>query len=339
LPGAFASEARFSPEGTRLLVAAGTNVHVLHAADGRAALAPLPHRGAVVGIRWAPDGASFYTATPVDGVQSWDAASGRRLAEFPDSGRVTAFAVNADGSKLATGHEDRTVRLWDAASQRPLFPAWPAPGDVRKLAFPGAGRALAFAGSSSTGSSELHLREATTGQALTTIRHRNELNDFDFSADGRRVVTGGEDRSARVWDATTGAVVSPLLIHQFALQHVNLSPDGRRLVTLGTRGFVRLWTAGGEPLTPFYDLTRDEGSYHAQFSPDSRRLLFTTGAKSAWMLDLTPDPAPLSELQVRARALAAAQLDPAGGLAPLENAELDAVWRELLATRARRSTP
>jgi WD40 repeat protein len=326
--------ARFSPDGARLLLTAGRAARILNATNAETVLPPLAHRSAVSDALWSPDGQSIATAAPDDGVQLWNVTTGESTARLPGSEGVRHMALGPDGKRLATAHNDRTVRLWDLKSRRGLFEPWHASNSIRKIAFAPHGRHFAFSTASADGESEVQVRDAATGALVVQILHRNELNDFEYSRDGRYIVTASEEGTARVWDAVTGAAVSPWLVHTYAIQQANFSPDGMRLVTLGSRGFVRLWNARtGEPLTTFFDFTRNEGDYRAQFSPDGERLLFTTGAQSAWILDLTPEQASLDELKLRALVLSCSRVDPVGGVAPVDNEGLNHAWQQLRALR------
>ena len=52
-----------------------------------------------------------------------------------------------------------------------------------------------------------------------------------FSPDGKRIVTGSSDRTARVWDAETGTEKLALKGHTGRVTSVAFSPDGKRIVT------------------------------------------------------------------------------------------------------------
>jgi WD40 repeat protein len=77
-----------------------------------------------------------------------------------------------------------------------------------------------------------------------TIRHPScDLVSFSFSADGRRLVTSGEDGTARVWDAETGRETTVFSGHGMDVCVAAFSPDGRRVVTGGLDRNVRVWNA------------------------------------------------------------------------------------------------
>jgi WD40 repeat protein/F0F1-type ATP synthase membrane subunit b/b' len=70
-----------------------------------------------------------------------------------------------------------------------------------------------------------------------------------FSADGRRVVTGSWDKTARVWDAVTGHALTAPMLHPDVVTVAAFGPDGTRVLTAAGDGGVRIWDAGtGEPV-------------------------------------------------------------------------------------------
>ena len=52
-----------------------------------------------------------------------------------------------------------------------------------------------------------------------------------FSPDGTRIVTASGDRTAKVWDAETGAETLTLKGHTGDVFSASFSPDGKRIVT------------------------------------------------------------------------------------------------------------
>jgi WD40 repeat protein len=103
-----------------------------------------------------------------------------------------------------------------------------------------------------------------------------------FSADGRRVVTASFDGIARVWDAATGAPVTPPLQHYGPLLRAAFSPDGRLVVTISKDGTTRAWDmAAGHPVTS--PLRHRGGVIHAAFSPNGHHVLTVTrDAAQVW---------------------------------------------------------
>ncbi len=64
-----------------------------------------------------------------------------------------------------------------------------------------------------------------------------------YSPDGTRIVTASNDKTARIWDAGTGAQLAVLSGHGGSVSSAAYSPDGTRIVTVSADKTVRVWDA------------------------------------------------------------------------------------------------
>ncbi|PWB89809.1 hypothetical protein C5688_13280 [Methylocystis sp. MitZ-2018] len=102
-------------------------------------------------------------------------------------------------------------------------------------------------------SDDLPMRGATIdaiSAAMVRLHEQKRLNGHKslvvfaaFSPDGARVVTASWDKSARIWDAKTGAVLKELRGHGDTVNSAAFSPDGTRVVTASTDETARIWDA------------------------------------------------------------------------------------------------
>jgi hypothetical protein len=88
---------------------------------------------------------------------------------------------------------------------------------------------------------------------VLVLRQEAEVHVAVFSPDGRRILTASADKTARLWDATTGAPIGEPMRHEDEVVDAAFSPDGVRIATASKDRTARLWDAAafkpiGEPM-------------------------------------------------------------------------------------------
>lgn len=78
-------------------------------------------------------------------------------------------------------------------------------------------------------------------QHQTLMAHRSSVSSAQFSSDGSRIVTASVDKTARVWDASSGKEIAKLSGHESSVFSAQFSTDGSRIVTASYDKTARVW--------------------------------------------------------------------------------------------------
>jgi WD40 repeat protein/uncharacterized caspase-like protein len=236
------------------------------------------HPSGVSAVVISPDG-RLVVSSGVSGINVWDAESGRLLRTFAD--RVAAVAVSRDGRRIVSGSWDKTVKIWDAESGRLLRTFASHANAVVAVAISPDGHRI-VSGDNYT----IMEWDAESGEILRTlpdhanaedalngaIRRTRVVRAIALSPDGRRIVSGGDDKTIKVWDAESGAVLRTLTGHADWVYAIAVSPDGRRIVSGGADKTIKIWDAESGRL--LLTLKGHEGGVYAvTVSSDGKRIV------------------------------------------------------------------
>jgi WD40 repeat protein len=111
------------------------------------------------------------------------------------------------------------------------------------------------------------------------------VQEVAVSPDGRYVATSSFDKTAKVWDSDTGALVQTMTGHTEILFGLTFSPDSRSLLTGSLDNTARLWDVStGKEIRRFSGHTG--GVYAVDFTPNGRYAITGSADRSARVWDL-----------------------------------------------------
>jgi WD40 repeat protein len=75
------------------------------------------------------------------------------------------------------------------------------------------------------------------------MTHQGAVDAVHFSADGRLILTGSADSTARLWSGTNGQSIGPPMAHERPLEEVGFSgnADSMSILTLSEDKIARRW--------------------------------------------------------------------------------------------------
>lgn len=241
--------------------------------DGRRVATLQGHREAVLALAATPDGKMLVSGSGDATIKLWSVPEGWPLAALEGHREaVLSLAVSPDGKTLASGSADTEIGLWSLPEGKLLGQMKRGKFKTLKLGILGATsaagnatpigvRALAFSpDSAELYSSGLDIKRAPGEPARGAVytwsvedrtmervfkEHLTMVTALAVSPDGKTLVSGSSDRTAKLFRLPDGEVAATLALHG-TVYAVAVSPDGKTVATGDSTGAVKLWDLGGK---------------------------------------------------------------------------------------------
>jgi WD40 repeat protein len=278
------ADVAFHPKDPAVIASAcGNQVHVWNPATGKATKTLInigKSDKPLKAIAFSPDGKSLAVGGD-DGIL--------RVVEY-DTGKETYVSPsrNARIEKVGYSPNGKMIAVGDGNMQLAVY----APGQPNKLAMTVLGADLggvygvAFTADSSAvftcgqdGKARLIAGPkpdgTTAGNTATKLRefvgHAGAIGGLALSPDGTSLVTGGADKTLRVWEATSGKQLRSFQGHLEGVTAVAVRGDGRQIASASEDGAIRVWDLNPQDEhRAIVDAT--DSLWAVAFSPDGKRV-------------------------------------------------------------------
>ena len=113
------------------------------------------------------------------------------------------------------------------------------PGADSRLKF--ASRLKAARDKTAAGPKATPTKPGESQEILTLNGRSGRVWSVCFSLDGKRIFSGSDDKTVKVWDAESGQEQLTRTGHSDSVNSVSFSPDGKRIVSGSSDNTVKVW--------------------------------------------------------------------------------------------------
>jgi WD40 repeat protein len=237
------------------------------------------HQGPALCVAATRDGRRLASGGADGTVRLWDTRAGTPLTQIAAHEKaVVAVAFGGDENRLASASEDGVVRTWEWPTGT-LLQTFRLGLPLKDVAYLPDNKTLLVAGADKL------IRVLTLALDQRYVAHQGPVHALAFHPSGTQFVSGGEDRTIRLWRTADAGLIGQWTGHEGAIWALSFSPNGAMVASGSADGTVRLWNASnGQVLHVWKDLSASVRS--VCFSYDNRLVAAGTeaGRLAVWSI-------------------------------------------------------
>jgi TIR domain/WD domain, G-beta repeat len=195
-------DAAWSPDGSAIATSSNDKTIIIWDPEtGEAVRTLTGHGDRVTAIDFSPDGALLASASDDGNVRLWDWRNGRRVAALSIGGPGNDVQFSNDGAMFAAAADNGKIRIWRTQSRDRIATFNHGAAKAFGVAFANGDKTLATSGIDPV----IRLWNIADQTLIAELEgHRDASRSLDSSSDGKIIVSGSRDNTARIWDAVTG---------------------------------------------------------------------------------------------------------------------------------------
>lgn len=205
----------------------------------------MSHEASLIDIAYSSDGGSVITTSRDGKARVWQLRSQQEVSRLNHKPGVTDITYSPDGKYLVTTG-GKSIQVWETTNGRLAVRAnLNGKGFVLSAAYSPNGKFVATAGSFSGSDDtaqiwEIGGEEVAQARRTAVLKYKSGLFRIAFSPDGQFMATAGGDRTARIWEVSSGEEVA-MMQHKRTVNAIAYSPDGKFVATASDDGTARVW--------------------------------------------------------------------------------------------------
>lgn len=204
------------------------------------------------------------------GLYLWNYETSALIQRIETPAAVTGVAYSPDGALIAVSQADNRLRVY-ASEGGLLWEEIVTPHPPQNVAYLNPRTLIAGQADNQSRVFGLSIQQVLSG-------HQGPVNTLTYSENGQLLLSGGVDKTLRLWDVASGKVVANLAGCADAVTQAAFSPDQKSVIAGSIDKHVRIWAlpaaldpkAAPQTLSPATALPHATPVHHAVFSPDGQ---------------------------------------------------------------------